>query len=120
MIAAMSAIAVIEHERVPDLARERGLVERDDVERPGAGRPLHDEERHDHAADQADVAGAGGEERLEGRVGVGLLLPPVADEHEGAQPDELPSDEQLERVVGDDEQQHRRGEEADSAAKKYV
>ena len=44
-------------------------------------------------------------------VAVRLLLPPVADEHERAQADELPADEQLQRVVGDDEQQHRRGEQ---------
>ena len=73
---------------------------------------LHDEERHDHADQQADVAGAGGEERLERGVGVGLLLPPVPDQHERAQTDELPADEHLQRVVGDDEQQHRRGEQA--------
>ena len=62
--------------------------------------------------EQTDVAGAGGEERLQRGVGVGLLLPPVPDEHERAQADELPADEQLQRVVGDDEQQHRRGEQA--------
>ena len=33
-----------------------------------------------------------------------LLLPPVADEHERAEADALPADEQLQRVVGDDEQ----------------
>ena len=89
------------------------VVDRDDVERAGAGRALHDEERHDHADDQPDVAGARGEEGLERGVAVRLLLPPVPDQHERAEADELPADEHLERVVGDDEQQHRRGEEAE-------
>ena len=40
------------------------------------------------------------------------LLPPVADQHERAEADAFPADEQLQRVVGDDEQQHRRGEQA--------
>ena len=70
------------------------------------------EERDDHADHQADVAGAGGEERLERRVGVRLLLPPVADQHEGAETDQLPADEQLQGVRRDDEREHRRGEEA--------
>ena len=111
-IASISAAA---HHRIsvwPTLAFERRReLSADDVERADARRALHDEERHDHAGQQADVAGAGGEERLERGVAVRLLLPPVADEHERAQADELPADEQLQRVVGDDEQQHRRGEQ---------
>ena len=61
--------------------------------------------------DQADVAHAVGEERLERRVGVGLLLPPVADQREGADADQLPADDHLQRVLGQDEEQHRRGEQ---------
>ena len=85
---------------------ERVLVDAVDAE--GAG----GEERDDDADHQADVAGAGGEERLERRVGVRALLPPVPDERERAEPDALPADEELQRVLGDDEQQHRRGEQA--------
>ena len=61
---------------------------------------------------QADVAGTGGEERLQRGVGVRLLLPPVADQHERAEADQLPADEHLQGVVGDDQQQHRRAEQA--------
>src|SRR2546430_9905165 len=38
----------------------------------------------DDADHEADVAGSSREERLDGGVGVRLLLPPVADEHERA------------------------------------
>src|ERR1700730_18516359 len=89
------------------VAGERGLVDRHDVERLTGG-----EERDDHTDHQPDVAGTRGEEGLQGRVGVDTLLPPVTDEHEGAQSDELPPDEELQRVVGHDEQEHGRGEEA--------
>jgi hypothetical protein len=98
-------------ERVADLRVRRGRVQRHDIERTDARRALHDEERHDHAGEQTDVAGAGGEEGLERGVAVGLLLPPVTDQHERAHTDELPTDEELQGVVGYDEQQHRRGEE---------
>ena len=112
MIASSSASAVHEHQRVADLAGSSAAwLTLDDVERADARGALDDEERHDHADEQPDVAGAGGEERLQRGVGVGLLLPPVPDQHERAQTDELPADEQLQRVVGDDEQQHRRGEQ---------
>ncbi len=50
------------------------------------------EEQDDHADDQADVAHAVGQERLEGGVGVRLLLPPVPDEHERAEADQLPGE----------------------------
>ena len=53
----------------------------------------------DHADEQADVADAVGDERLERGVGVRLLLPPVADEHERADADELPAGEELQRVA---------------------
>src|SRR5256886_11890489 len=65
----------------------------------------------DDADHEADVAGSSREERLDGGVGVRLLLPPVADEHERAHADELPRDEQQKRVVGHDQEQHRRREE---------
>ena len=71
------------------------------------------EEQDDDADQQADVADAVGEERLEGGVGVRLLLPPVADEHERAEAHQLPADEHLERVLGEHEEQHRRGEQAE-------
>ena len=61
--------------------------------------------------EQADVADAVGEERLERGVGVRLLLPPVADERERAEADQLPADDHLQRVLGQDEEQHRRGEQ---------
>ena len=56
------------------------------------------EERDDHAEHEADVADAVGQERLEGGVGVGLLLPPVADQHERTDADELPAHQHLQRV----------------------
>ena len=49
------------------------------------------EEQDDHAADQADVAHAVGDEGLEGGVGVRLLLPPVADQRERAEARPAPS-----------------------------
>ena len=87
MTAAMSAEAGDQQQGVVVAAGDAvgELVDLDDVE--GAG----GEEQDDHAHEQADVADAVGEERLEGGVGVGLLLPPVADERERADADELPA-----------------------------
>ena len=42
-----------------------------------------------------------------------LLLPPVADQHERAEADQLPTHDELQRVVGHHEQQHRRGEQGE-------
>ena len=76
-----------DEQRVADAAVERFGVDHPDVEGAGA------EEQDDDADHEADVAGASREERLDGGVGVRLLLPPVADEHEGAHADELPGHE---------------------------
>ena len=61
------------------------------------------EEQDRDADEQADVADAGGEERLQGGVGVLLLLPPVPDQDERAEAHDLPAEQQLERVLGDDQ-----------------
>ena len=66
----------------------------DDAERAGA------EEQDRHADEQADVTGSGGEEGLQGGVGVLLLLPPVPDQHERAEAHELPAEDHLDRVHG--------------------
>ena len=95
-----------EQERVVRAVSQRVLVDPADAERAGG------EERDDDADHQPDVAGSGCEERLVRRVGVGLVFPPVTDQGERAEPDALPPDQQLDRVVGDDEQQHRRREQA--------
>ena len=71
------------------------------------------EVQDDHADQEADVAHAVGEEGLEGGVGVRLLLPPVADERERAEADQLPAHDHLQRVVGQDEEEHRGGEQAE-------
>ena len=80
------------------LPLERDSLIADDVERLPAAKNSDDDADH-----QPDVAGAGGEERLERGVGVRLLLPPVPDQHERAEADELPADEQLQRVRRDDQ-----------------
>ena len=51
--------------------------------------------RMDTPIDDAHVAHPVGEEGLEGGVGVVLLLPPVADEHERAHSDQLPAHQHL-------------------------
>ena len=71
------------------------------------------EEQDDDADHQTDVAGAGGEEGLERGAAVGALFPPVADQRERAEADALPPEQHLQRVVGDDEREHRRGEQAE-------
>ena len=88
------------------LAVERLLVDLDDVER-AAGR----EEQRDHADEQAHVAHAVGDERLEGGVAVRLLLPPVPDEHERADAHQLPADDELQGRLGHDQAEHRRREQ---------
>ena len=74
---------------------------------------LRAEEQDRHADEQADVAGSGGEERLEGGVGVRVLLPPVPDQHERAEAHELPAEEHLDRVHGRDQGEHPAGEQAE-------
>ena len=78
-----------------------------DVEAGGAG----GEEGDGDADDEAHVADAVGEEGLEGGVAVLLLLPPVADEGERTDADELPADEHLQRVRAQHVEEHRGGEE---------
>src|SRR3954468_6732868 len=63
-----------EQERVGDVAVQGVLVQLGDVEALIVG-----EVQRADTNEEADVTGAGGEERLEGGVAVGLLLPPVAD-----------------------------------------
>ena len=96
-----------EQERVVGAFAQRVFVRAGDVER------ARGEEHDDDADHQADVAGAGGEERLQRRGGVLALLPEVPDQRERAEADAFPAHEHHERVVGDDEQQHRRGEQAE-------
>ncbi|MEI2697487.1 MAG: hypothetical protein V9E94_03725, partial [Microthrixaceae bacterium] len=72
---------------------------------------LAGEVQGDDADEQADVADAVGEERLERGVRVGFLLPPVPDQREGADADELPADDHLQRVLGEHEEEHRGGEQ---------
>ncbi len=76
---------------------------------PGVGAPIE----HRRADEQADVADAHGEERLEGRPGVGFFLPPVADEHERAQAHDLPAEDQLDHALGEDHHEHPGGEQRD-------
>ena len=92
--------------QVADVAIQRLGVDVEDVEGLACSK-----EQDDHAHDQPDVADAVGDERLEGGVAVGLLLPPVADEHEGADADQLPADHELQGAARHDQTQHRRGEQ---------
>ena len=60
---------------------------------------------------EADVAHARGHERLHRGSARGLLLVPEADQQVGAQPHDLPRHEEEQEVVGEHEEEHRRGEE---------
>ena len=92
---------------VADVAGHDARVDAEGVER-AAGR----EEQGDHADEQADVADPVGEEGLEGGVGVGLVFPPVSDQHERADADELPAHDDLKDVVAEHHEQHRGREQA--------
>jgi len=70
------------------------------------------EKQYRHANEQADVADAVRQERLEGGVAVFALFPPVPDEHKRTDPDELPTDNHLENARRKHEEQHRCGEQA--------
>ena len=73
-----------------------------------------DAEVEDRGADeQADVADAHGEERLQRGAGVGLVLPPVADEQERAEAHDLPAEDELDHVLGEDHHEHAGGEQRD-------
>ena len=77
-------------------------------------RPRVGAEEQDRRADeQADVADAHGEERLERGPGVGLLLPPVPDQHERAEAHDLPAEDELDHVLGEDHHEHAGGEQRD-------
>jgi len=68
--------------------------------------------------EQPEVAEAGGDERLPGRLHVGPLPPVEADQGPRHEPDELPADQEGEQVTGQHEQFHgadERGELADEA-----
>ena len=72
--------------------------------------------------EQAHVANAHCPERLERRLAVGSLFPPVTDEHEGAQAHDFPAENQLDHVGGQHHREHasreqrQRGEEVRVAA----
>ena len=61
----------------------------------------------------AEVGGAGHEERLDGGPARGLTPAVVADQEERAPPHDLPPDQGEDQVAGLDDQQHRREEERD-------
>ena len=88
------------------------MLNPDDVEvllGPGVGAPVE----HRRADEQADVADADGEERLQRGAGVGLVLPPVADEHERAQAHDLPAEDELDHVLGEHHHEHPGREQRD-------
>ena len=68
------------------------VVDALDVERAGGA------EQDGRADQQADVADADREEGLERGPAVGLVLPPVADQHERAEAHDLPAEDQLHHV----------------------
>ena len=74
--------------------RERVFVDVEHVEAVCTG----SEERDRHADDQAHVTDTVREERLEGGVGVLLLFPPVPDETERTDADQLPAHQHLQGV----------------------
>ena len=74
------------------------------------GEPGGRDQRED-AEHEGDVTDAGGDERLDRGVGVLLHLPPMPDQQVGAEPHDLPPDQQLDQVVGDDNGEHRRRED---------
>jgi hypothetical protein len=77
--------------------------------RPWVGAEVEDGD----ADEQPDVADAHGEERLQRRAGVVLFLPPVADQHERAEAHDLPAEDQLDHVLGEDHHEHAGREERD-------
>ena len=81
------------------------------VPRCSSAHALEPKKRMLDADEQADVADAHGEERLQRGAGVGLLLPPVADQHERAEAHDLPAEDELDRVLGEDHHEHAGGEQ---------
>jgi hypothetical protein len=64
---------------------------------------------------EAEVADAVDDEGLRGRGAGSRLLVPMADEQIGAEPDGLPEDEELQKVVRHNQHQHREGKERNVA-----
>ena len=95
-----------EQQVVADAAGQGEPVQDGDVKGPMGGVEERDDAQH-----QADVADTGGDEGLDGRRRVDLLLPPVADEHERAHADQFPPDEKLQGVGRHHQHQHRRREQ---------
>ena len=93
--------------QMADLTGVGHLVDLDDVE-GATGAEVQDA----HPDEQAHVADAVGEERLERGIAVGLVLPPMTDEDERTDADQLPRGDEHQRVLGDDQRQHRRREQA--------
>jgi hypothetical protein len=85
-----------------------------DPKRPGA-----DPERED-PEHEADVAEPRGEERLDGGGSGVLVFPVVPDEQVGADAHDLPADEQHEQVGGEDDDEHRGGEQGDDRGVRRV
>ena len=106
-----------QQDRARRFARQRPGLDGRDVEAVAVEvvlRPLVGAEEDDDRADeQADVADAHGEERLQRRSGVGLLLPPVPDQHERAQAHDLPAEDDLDHVLGENHDEHARREQGD-------
>ena len=68
-------------------------------------------EQDRRADQQADVADANGEERLQRGAAVGLFLPPVPDQQERAEAHDLPAEDQLDHVLGQHHRQHAGAEQ---------
>jgi hypothetical protein len=66
------------------------------------------------ADEQAHVADAHGEERLQRRLCVGQFFPPVADEHERAEAHDLPAEDELHHVLGEHHGEHAGGEQGEA------
>ena len=66
---------------------------------------------HEDAEQEADVAEPGDQEGLDGAASRVRQLPVVADQEVGADAHHLPADQQHEQVVGEDDEQHRGGEQ---------
>ena len=96
------------------LTRHRPTGDRLDREAVGTilDRPLvRAEEDHGGADEQPHVAHPDGEEGLQRCARVRLLLPPVTDEHERAETHDLPAENQLDHVLGQDHDEHARREQ---------
>ena len=93
-----------EHHAV-DQQQLSAVVDLSDVERAGAV-PDQDQRR-----EQAEVAQPRDQERLLRRGGGGRLVEPEADQEVRGDADQLPEDEEHQQVAGQDQAEHRRGEQ---------